>query len=83
MNAKELEAFLRAIPAFRGVNVQPMSALAPWHVILSGTVMLYGDPHFYEAELNLNEFNSMEDINKLVVSLFASFEKAEKGLTDD
>lgn len=79
MHAHELESFLRSIEAFRGVTITPMSDLAPWHVVLSGTVFLYGKPHFYETELNLQQFNGAEDVERLVRCLFAAFEKAEGG----
>lgn len=79
MHAHELEGLLRAIEAFKGVEVTPISSLAPWHVILSGTVFLYGKPHFYETELNLQQFNGPQDVERLVRCLFAAFDKAEGG----
>jgi hypothetical protein len=83
LQASELQHMLNALDPFRGVEVRPLSVLAPWYAVLTGTVFIHGKPLFYETELDLREFWGQKDIARLATKLMASFEKAADGQLDD
>lgn len=83
ITAAELQHQLHMIEAFKGIEVREISPLAPWKGVLTGSVYLHGQPYFFESDLDLNEFNTQQDIHRLVTVLFATFEKAEKGVVDN
>jgi len=80
LNAVQVEAFLHQFETLRRVEVRETSEIvhAPWHVTLSGSVMLYGEPHYLESELDLREFGAQPDLMKLVEQLFKTFAAASE-----
>jgi len=75
LTAPQVQAFLRQFEPLREVNVDETSQLvfAPWHVRLHGTVLVYGEPHGFETELDLREFGGQEDLLKLAKQLLTAF----------
>lgn len=75
LQAPEVQAFLRQFEPLKEVNVQETSQFvyAPWHVKLHGTVLVYGEPHGFETELDLREFGGQEDLMKLAKQLLYAF----------
>lgn len=80
LNAMQVEAFLHQFEPLKRVEVRETSEIvhAPWLVTLSGSVMLYGEPHFFESELDLREFGSQSDLMLLVEQLFKTFAAASE-----
>ena len=80
LNAQSVQAFLRQFEPLSHVVVEPQSEIieAPWLVRLHGSVLIYGQPHHYEAELDLKEFGGVEDLMKLAKQLMTSFAGAAK-----
>lgn len=82
MRRQELEKYLRSFEVLRGISVdypEGMSKyLAPQLVLITGLVNINGTPHMFEADLNLNEFKTYDDVLRLAKALLTSFEKAEK-----
>lgn len=78
LTAPEVQAFLRQFDPLKEVSVADQSALifTPWLVKLSGTVMIYGEPHYFESDLDLREFGGGEDLMKLVEQLLKTFAAA-------
>ena len=76
----QLEAFLNQFEALRGISVTHESetkrALAPQVVVLTGMVNIRGTPHLFEAELNLNEFHTRDDLMKLAGAMLKAFDRA-------
>ena len=76
----ELQNFLNQYEVLRGIEVtyesEMKEALAPQVVLLTGMVNIGGIPHLFETEINLNEFNSREDLVLLGKHLLKAFEKA-------
>lgn len=75
LTAVEVQGFLRQFEPLREVCVEETSQLvyAPWHVRLHGTVLVYGEPHGFETELDLREFGGQEDLMKLAKQLLYAF----------
>jgi len=75
LKAHEVQAFLRQFEPLREVMVEETSQFvyAPWHVKLHGTVLVYGEPHGFEAELDLREFGGQDDLMKLAKQLLYAF----------
>jgi hypothetical protein len=82
MRKHELEKLLHEVELLRGITVEYAydigQAIAPHLVVLRGIVNIKGAPHMFEAEINLNEFHSREDVMGLAKAVLASFEKAER-----
>lgn len=78
LTAPEVQAFLRQFEPLKEVNVEEQSTLifAPWLVKLSGSVTIYGEPHYFESDLDLREFGGGEDLMKLVQQLLKTFAAA-------
>jgi hypothetical protein len=78
LKAEEVQAFLRQFEPLREISVDESSQVvfAPWLVRVHGSVMIYGEPHAFEAELDLREFGGAEDLMKLVEQLLKSFAAA-------
>lgn len=78
LTAPEVQAFLRQFEPLKEVNVEEQSSLifAPWLVKLSGSVTIYGEPHYFESDLDLREFGGGEDLMKLVQQLLKTFAAA-------
>lgn len=76
----ELQKFLNQSSALAGIEVAYESdlkrALAPQVVLLTGMVNIDGDPHLFETEINLTEFNSREDLLLLGSSILKAFDRA-------
>ena len=86
LTAAETQAFLRQFEPLREVNVTELSevVIAPWHVKLWGTVLVYGEPHAFETELDLRQFGGGQDLLKLAKQLLTAFagaaEHVKRGL---
>lgn len=78
LTAPEVQAFLRQFEPLREVCVEDQSQIlfAPWLVKLSGSVTIYGEPHYFESELDLREFGGQDDLMKLVEQLLKTFAAA-------
>lgn len=76
----QLEAFLNQFEALRGISVtyenETKAALAPQVVLLTGMVNIQGTPHLFEAEINLNEFHTRDDLMKLAGAMLKAFDRA-------
>lgn len=77
---RELEKFLNSHDALRGIEVTYESdmkqAIAPHVVLLTGMVNIQGTPHLFEAEINLAEFHTREDLILLGGTILKAFSKA-------
>lgn len=75
LQAREVQGFLRQFEPLRQVLVEEASqfVFAPWHVKVHGTVVVYGEPHAFETELDLREFGGAEDLMKLAKQLLTAF----------
>lgn len=80
LTAPQVEAFLHQFEPLKHVEVRPASEIiaAPWLVKLSGSVMLYGEPHFFESDLDLSHFGGQQDLMKLVEQLLKTFAAASE-----
>ena len=80
LQAQEVERFLTQFEPLRHVEVRETSQVldVPYLVTLSGSVLLYGEPHFFESELDLREFGGSEDLMKLVEQLLKTFAAASE-----
>lgn len=78
LTAPEVQAFLRQFEPLKEVSVEEQSSLifAPWLVKLSGTMTIYGEPHYFESDLDLREFGGADDLLKLVQQLLKTFAAA-------
>lgn len=78
LTAPEVQAFLRQFEPLKEVNVEEQSTMiyAPWLVKLSGSVTIYGEPHYFESDLDLREFGGADDLIKLVQQLLKTFAAA-------
>lgn len=80
LSRSELKSFLRQFDFLRGIDVvhenDVKASLAPQVVLLTGVVSVSGEPHWFETEINLNEFQSVDDLMRLVGSIKVAFEKA-------
>jgi len=80
LTAQQLQDFLDRVEVLRGVQVGYESdikkAIAPHVVMLSGMVNIHGTPHLFEAEVNLAEFKSRDDLMLLAKRMVAAFSKA-------
>ncbi len=76
----QLQEFLNRVEVLRGVQVGYESdlkkAIAPHVVMLSGMVNIHGNPHLFEAEVNLAEFQSHDDLMLLAKRMIQAFTKA-------
>lgn len=75
LSAHVMQNFLRQFEPLKEVMVSPQSELviAPNLVRVHGTVLIYGQAHDFEADLDLNEFGGQEDMLKLAKQLLTSF----------
>lgn len=75
LQAPEVQAFLRQFEPLREVIVEESSQVihAPWYVKVHGTVLVYGEPHGFETELDLREFGGSDDLMKLAKQLLYAF----------
>lgn len=78
LNADYVQSYLRQFEPLREVNVSPQSELllAPNLVRVHGDVLIYGERHAFDAELDLLHFGGTEDLLKLVQQLLKSFAAA-------
>lgn len=79
---EEVQSYLRRFEPLREVVVSPQSDLviAPNLVRVHGLVMIYGEPHAFEAELDLLEFGGEQDLLKLAGQLLKSFAAASRAI---
>ena len=82
LRAHEVQAFLRQFEPLSEVMVEEQSVIidAPWLVRLHGTVLIYGQPHAFETELDLKEFGGSQDLLKLAKALLTSFAGAAQAV---
>lgn len=82
LNAEQVQGFLRRFEPLREVVVEPRSELllVPHLVRLHGLVMIYGEPHAFETELDLMEFGGEQDLMKLAGQLLKSFAAASRSI---
>ena len=80
MNAEYVQEFLRRFEPLKEIEVSPQSdlVLAPNLVRIHGLVMIYGESHAFEADLDLNEFGGQDDLVKLAGQLLKSFAAASR-----
>ena len=80
LTAQQVESFLHQFEPLKHVTVKEESEIidAPWLVELSGSVLLYGEPHFFEAKLDLKQFGGTDDLMKLVEQLLKTFAAASR-----
>ena len=75
-----LQTYLNQFEALRGISVEYESdlkrSIAPQVVMLTGMVNIQGTPHLFEAEINLNEFHTREDLMKLAGAMLKAFDRA-------
>lgn len=75
-----LQNFLNQFEALRGIEVTYESdlkrSLAPQVVMLTGMVNIHGTPHLFEAEVNLNEFQTQKDLTRLAGAMLKAFDQA-------
>lgn len=78
LKAQEVQDWLRQYEPLREVLVEESSQLvyAPWLVRVHGLVWIYGETHAFETDLDLREFGSLDDLNKLAAQLLKSFAAA-------
>jgi hypothetical protein len=80
LTVEELQRFLNQSSALAGIEVAYESdlkrAIAPQVVLLTGMVNIDGDPHLFETEINLTEFNSREDLLLLGSAILKAFDRA-------
>lgn len=80
LTPKQLQDFLDRVEVLRGVQVGYESdlkkAIAPHVVMLSGMVNVHGTPHLFEAEVNLAEFHTHDDLMLLAKKMIQAFAKA-------
>lgn len=82
LQAHEVEAFLRQFEPLKHVEVRQTSDVidVPYLVKLQGMVLIYGEGHAFEADLDLREFGGAEDLLKLVKQLLKSFAAASRAV---
>lgn len=77
----ELQRYLQQFEPLKGVSVgyktPEAEAIAPFLVTISGYVSLYGEIHYFETDLDLRELGSAKDLERLVVALVESIQRAE------
>lgn len=80
LQAAEVERFLTQFEPLKHVEVRQTTEVldVPYLVTLSGSVMLYGEPHFFESDLDLRQFGGNEDLLKLVEQLLKTFAAASE-----
>ena len=76
----QLQNFLNNFEALRGITVTHASdikkEIAPHVVILTGLVNILGTPHLFEAEINLMEFHTRDDLILLGGTILEAFDRA-------
>jgi len=79
---EEVQSYLRRFEPLREVMVEPKSEIlmAPHLVRLHGVVMIYGEPHAFESDLDLLEFGGEKDLTKLAGQLLKSFAAASRAI---
>jgi len=79
---EEVQSYLRRFEPLREVMVEPKSEIlmAPHLVRLHGVVMIYGEPHAFESDLDLMEFGGEQDLTKLAGQLLKSFAAASRAI---
>jgi hypothetical protein len=79
---EEVQSYLRKFEPLKEILVEPQSDLvfAPNLVRIHGLVMIYGEPHAFEADLDLLEFGGEQDLLKLAGQLLKSFAAASRAI---
>jgi len=82
MTGKELEKFLNQFESLRGISVVYPEGLskqiAPQLMLLTGAIHIHGEPHYFESEINLNDFKTHDDCMRLAKAILQAFDKAEE-----
>ena len=80
LTVNQLQEFINRVEVLRGIQVGYESdlkkAIAPHVVMLSGMVNIDGNPHLFEAEINLAEFHSHDDLMLLAKRMIQALTKA-------
>lgn len=77
ISPQELESRLRAVEVLGGVEVTPVSPLVPFAARISGFVHIHGAPKFYEAQIDLRDIKTANDVMGLIEALLKAFRFAE------
>lgn len=79
---EEVQSYLRQFEPLREIEVSPQSdvVFAPNLVRIHGLVAIYGEPHAFEADLDLLEFGGEQDLLKLAGQLLKSFAAASRAI---
>lgn len=76
----ELQSFLQGHEQLKncscGYSSLEAESIAPFLITLSGWILIYGQPHFYETQVDIREFTNGKDLDRLVKLLIESFEMA-------
>jgi hypothetical protein len=76
----QLQTYLNQFEALRGISVDYESdlkkSIAPQVVLLTGMVNVHGTPHLFEAEINLHEFHTQQDLLRLAGAMLKAFDQA-------
>lgn len=82
LSKNALEAYLKGFDRLRSVELSYRTDLqaqiAPQLVTLRGAVPIHGTLHVYEVDLNLLDFNSRLDLERLVKALHQSIDEAAR-----
>lgn len=80
--SNELQGYLRQFELLKNVQCGYESPeremVAPFLVKLSGWISVNGEPKFYETEIDIREFTSGADLERLVKVLYLSFDEATR-----
>lgn len=79
---EEVQSYLRQFEPLKEVMVSPQSDLVftPNLVKVHGDVLIYGERHAFEAELDLLQFGGEQDLLKLAGQLLKSFAAASRAI---
>lgn len=86
MTAEQLQYLLRdkdgpGGPNLREANVTVPRPLAPWQMLISGALNIYGNPYFWEVEIDIRTIERAEHLIALCDKLNRSFDEAAEKLS--
>ena len=80
--SNELQNYLRQFELLRNVQcgyaTPEREMVAPFLVTISGWIYINGEPKFYETEVDIREFTSGADLERLVKVMHLSFDEATR-----
>lgn len=80
MNAQQIEQKLNSIDGLNFVVVEALHAVATPYFSVKGAVFMHGQMYNFETEIDVQQFQSNEQIARLGASLLASVEGAKRKL---